>query len=46
MTNKEKPLMTQIDCVDCIHYEGFGQGFEHGSNLIENCVDFRKHDDV
>jgi hypothetical protein len=37
-----QPLMLQSDCADCKHYEGFGQCYEHGNNLIENCIDYRK----
>ena len=38
----EQPLMLQSDCADCKHYEGFGQCYEHGNNLIKNCNDFKK----
>ena len=32
----------QSDCTDCKLYEGFGQCYEHGNNLIKNCNDYRK----
>ena len=38
----EQPLMLQSDCIDCKFYEGFGQCYEHGNNLIENCKDYQK----
>lgn len=38
----EQPLMLQSSCVDCKHYEGFGQCFEHGNNLVENCKDYKE----
>ena len=37
-----QPLMLQSDCTDCKLYEGFGQCYEHGNDLIENCKDYRK----
>lgn len=30
------------DCTDCKFYEGFGQCYHHGNDLIENCKDYRK----
>ena len=38
----KQPLMLQSDCVDCQLYEGFGQCYEHGNNLLENCKDYKK----
>ena len=38
----KQPLMLQSDCVDCKHYEGFGQCYYHGNDLIENCIDYQK----
>lgn len=40
----KQPLMLQSDCTDCKLYEGFGQCYEHGNNLIENCKDYRKEE--
>ena len=30
------------DCVQCMLYDGFGACVEHGYNLVEQCVDFKK----
>lgn len=38
----KQPLMLQSDCTDCKFYEGFGQCYHHGNDLIENCNDYRK----
>lgn len=38
----EQPLISQSDCESCKLYEGFGQCFEHGYNLVENCKDYKK----
>lgn len=38
----QQPMMSQSDCIDCKLYEGFGQCYEHGNNLIDNCIDYRK----
>ena len=38
----KQPLMLQSDCTDCKLYEGFGQCYEHGNDLIENCKDYQK----
>ena len=38
----EQPLMLQSDCVNCKFYEGFGQCYYHGNNLIENCKYYKE----
>ena len=37
----EQPLMLQSDCINCKFYEGFGQCYYHGNDLIKNCKDYR-----
>ena len=37
-----QPLMLQSDCGQCMLYDGFGACVEHGYNLVEQCVDFKK----
>lgn len=38
----EQPVILQSNCESCQLYEGFGQCFEHGNNLVENCKDYKK----
>lgn len=38
----EQPLILQSICVDCKLYDGFGQCYYHGNNLIEYCKDYRE----
>ena len=38
----QQTMMLQSDCESCQLYEGFGQCFEHGYNLVENCKDYKK----
>jgi len=42
----KQPLMLQTDCINCKWYDGFGQCLEHGNNLVENCKDYIKEEDV
>jgi hypothetical protein len=43
MSKAEKqPMMLQSDCENCKRYDGFGQCLEHGSNLVENCKDYKE----
>ena len=35
-------MIGNCDCTDCKLYEGFGQCYDHGNNLIKNCKDYRK----
>ena len=41
---EDKRFLCRCDCIDCKLYEGFGQRFEHGYNLVENCKDYKKRE--